>query len=246
MLKPDNAPPPQYRDGDVYFEEDARPSFKPLIALPAVFAGYAVLKPFTGFWDLIFAGAAALGVCTLCIVKTPHVTVLKKQTRDIPPPPPPEPIKTGNENMDDFLNASVASLKELNELTLAITNPKMLEPCAELLNITRQIFAFIEKHPEKLRQIRQFMNYYLPTTIKLLTSYRDFSREAFKGENITASTERIEASMDGIVETFRAELDSLYLDKAVDISLDIDMMLAMMRQRGIQEENISEVDENDK
>ena len=238
VARPDGLPERELGDGDSYYEEEMRPSLKPLIALPAVFLGYAVLRPFSGWGSVILAGLLSIAAVCLAIVKTQNITVLKKKTFKLPPPPPPEPIKTGDAAMDEFLNASVAGLKELNELALAITAEKMLIPVGEILNVTKQICAFVEKHPEKLKQIRQFMNYYLPTTIKLLTSYRDFSRERVKGANITEAITKIENSMSGIVDTFRHELDGLYMDKAVDIAVDIDVMLAMMRQHGISEEKI--------
>jgi hypothetical protein len=235
VARPDGLQDRELKDGDTYYEEELRPSLKPLIALPAVFLGYAVLRPFTGWGSVVFALLLGIGAVCVAIVKTQNITVLQKKTFKLPPAPPPEPINTGNAAMDEFLNASVAGLKELNELSLAITNEKMLIPVGEVLGVTRQIFAFVEKHPEKLKQIRQFMNYYLPTTIKLLSSYRDFSREQVKGANITEAMAKIENSMSGIVDTFRHELDGLYMDKAVDIAVDIDVMLAMMRQHGIDQ-----------
>jgi hypothetical protein len=235
VARPDGLKDRELKDGDTYYEEEMRPSLKPLIALPAVFLGYAVLRPFASWGGVAFAGLLGIAAVCVAIVKTQNITVLKKKTFKLPPAPPPEPINTGDAAMDEFLNASVTSLKELNELSLAITNEKMLIPVGEILSVTRQIFAFVEKHPEKLKQIRQFMNYYLPTTIKLLGSYRDFSREQVKGANITEAMAKIENSMSGIVETFRHELDGLYMDKAVDIAVDIDVMLAMMRQHGIDQ-----------
>jgi hypothetical protein len=233
VARPDGLQDRELKDGDTYYEEELRPSLKPLIALPAVFLSYAVLRPFSGWGGVIFAGLLGVAAVCIAIVKTQNITVLKKKTYKLPPAPPPEPINTGDAAMDEFLNASVASLKELQELSLAITNEKMLVPVGEVLSVTRQIFAFVEKHPDKLKQIRQFMNYYLPTTIKLLGSYRDFSREQVKGVNIMEAMSKIENSMSGIVETFRHELDGLYMDKAVDIAVDIDVMLAMMRQHSM-------------
>ena len=77
------------------------------------------------------------------------------------------------------------------------------------------------------------MNYYLPTTIQLLQSYRELSRDPAKNENVMATMNKIENSMDEIVSTFQRELDNLYRDKTEDININIDVMLSMMRGQGI-------------
>lgn len=233
VLQRDNKPAPLLANGDVVLKEKIRPSMLPLAVLPVVFGAYGWLKPFTSWLDFVAAGALAIIACGALIYKLPKVHEIREEQFKALPAPEPAAISTGNDAMDDLLTNAMDYVGQLNELSLAITSPKMTAPVGELLNISRQIFIFVEKHPEKIRQIRQFMNYYLPTTIKLLTSYNDFSRQTSKGDNVKEAITKIEDSMEGIVETFKRELDNLYRDKATDISVDIDVMLAMMRQQGI-------------
>lgn len=236
VLEADNRPDSPLSDGAVFLTEKKRRPLTALLAVPAIMAAYQVLHPYRAWYDLFIALAIAAAVSVTLYVNSRKVSVIKEEVFKALPPAEPPAIKTGNEALDEFLTSSMTYLNELNGLALSITNEKMILPMGELLNITRQILAFVEKQPEKIRQIRQFMNYYLPTTIRLLKSYGDFSGQQLKGDNIKEAMAKIEESMGGIVETFRRELDNLYLDKAVDISVDIDVMLAMMRKQGISDD----------
>ena len=66
--------------------------------------------------------------------------------------------------------------------------------------LSNEIFVQVTKNPAKLPQIRKFMSYYLPTTIKLLASYAEMSAQSVRGKNITATMQKVEGIMDTIVK----------------------------------------------
>lgn len=231
-----NRPTPTLDDGEGILCERVRPSFLSLWAFPITFAAYSIVFPNFSWTGFVIAGSLSFAVFVLVLIKSPRVHAIYEKKFKALPPPSQEPIATGNAALDELLTVAMGYLNQLNELSLAITSEKMIRPVGELLNISRQIISFVEKQPEKIRQIRQFMNYYLPTTIKLLQNYSDFSRETLKGSNIKEAMTKIEDSMDGIVETFRREFDNLYRDKTDDITVDVDVMLAMMRQQNMKDD----------
>ena len=51
-----------------------------------------------------------------------------------------------------------------------IEGEEISQAIVRMEEISFQIFAYVCDHPNKVGQIRKFMNYYLPTTIKLLNS----------------------------------------------------------------------------
>ena len=89
------------------------------------------------------------------------------------------------------------------------------------------------RSPEKLPQIRRFMDYYLPTTLKLLNAYDRMSGTGVSGENIDATLARVEGMMRTIVSAFEKQLDSLYGTEALDISTDITVLETMMAREGL-------------
>lgn len=142
-----------------------------------------------------------------------------------------EAVKTGVEEADDLLREGFFHLGYLTDLDKTIGNEKLSGTIRELLNITKQIFDYVKKQPEKAKQIRQFIRYYLPTTVKLLRNYEELNNQPVRGDNIKESMQKIEGIMDGILLTFRQHLDDLYRDKSIDISAEIAVMENMLNQK---------------
>ena len=95
------------------------------------------------------------------------------------------------------------------------------------------IFAYIAEHPEKAAEIRRFMNYYLPTALKLLNTYASLSRQAVEGTNITEAKHSIERSMDLLVTAFENQLDKLFQADALDVNADIAALEGMLNLDGL-------------
>ena len=91
----------------------------------------------------------------------------------------------------------------------------------------------MRQHPEKLSQIRQFLNYYLPTTIKLMEQYVTLQNQSVKTENITEGMQKIEDLLDKVIVAFQRQLDALFESDVVDITADIRVMEQMMASEGL-------------
>ena len=81
--------------------------------------------------------------------------------------------------------------------------------------------------------MRKFLDYYLPTSLKLLKTYAELEAQGVEGENITESKRRIEQTMDTLVHAFETQLDKLFQEDALDVSADIDVMENMLRADGL-------------
>jgi len=191
------------------------------------------LFPMTGPRQYAGAGLLCLAVLAASWRMYPPLQRVVQVKRPAPPKVKEPVKKTGNKDVDDALKAARAHLEELQRLDRAITNPQIDATVQRMVGTAREILSYVGEHPEKLRQIRQFLGYYLPTTVKLLDTYDDFSRQEVKGDNIRQSMVKIEGMMTDIDMAFQKELDNLYLDKAIDISTDIDVMQAMLHREGI-------------
>ena len=95
------------------------------------------------------------------------------------------------------------------------------------------IFRRVEADPESAPDLRRLMNYYLPTTKKLIDTYATLDAQQVKGENIETAKRQIEASLDTINDAFEKFLDQFFQDTAWDVSSDISVMDTMMKQDGL-------------
>jgi predicted transcriptional regulator len=129
-----------------------------------------------------------------------------------------------------------AILREIRRLNDDIADVDVSERIYRIEDITAKIFATVEEKPEKLPEIKSFMSYYLPTTLKLLDSYATMERQGIDGENIAETKSRIEHILDTLVKGFEQQLDQLFKSDMLDITSDIDVLESMMAKDGLTEE----------
>jgi len=196
----------------------------PIYSIGLVWILCALVFPMYRWYDLAIALGISVVVYKITSRLIPSRTILIESE--------PEPISTGNSELDEILTAGTAYMSELSSLNMEIANEKINKQVNEMMRITKDIFEFIRGNPTKVRQIRQFMNYYLPTTVKLLKNYNEFRKQEAKGDNITSAMQKIEGVLDTIVDAFRKVLDGLFMDKALDTSVDIEVLEKMIREEG--------------
>ena len=122
------------------------------------------------------------------------------------------------------------ALRAIRSANDRIADPVLSEKIDHLETIAGKIFREVEQHPEKQQQAATFLNYYLPTTLKLLDSYAKFEEAGIEGENLSRAQERIEETMDALIKGFDKQLDDLYRNEAMDIDSDIRVMENMLRR----------------
>ena len=121
-------------------------------------------------------------------------------------------------------------LRNIRRANDQIADPVLSAKIDRLEEITAKIFKAVEEDPRKKDRIGTFLNYYLPTTQKLLDSYAEFEAAGVEGENLRQAKERIESTMDAIVRGFEHQLDELYKADVLDVDSDIRVMEHMLRR----------------
>lgn len=163
--------------------------------------------------------------------------VVSERPPEPTPAPAPKPEKqpqkqTDMPERDQYQNI----LDELRRVNDAIPDEEMTDKISRLEAVSAKIFEQARTDPDKLPQMRKFMDYYLPTSLKLLNTYAELDRQGIEGDNITESKRRIELTMDTLVKAFENQLDRLFASDALDVSTDIDVMQNMLRADGLTDD----------
>jgi len=147
-------------------------------------------------------------------------------------------------------------LRDINErMDLYVIEIKLLTDSIGDEFISNELFA-IEKNLNKIKvhindgaksgnlaqskrieQLTQFFDYYMPTTIKILNSYRRIEKQGLTGENAAETKKRVEESLPFIKKAFEKELDNLFSDEMLDITTDIDVLESMLSKDGLIDKN---------
>ena len=121
-------------------------------------------------------------------------------------------------------------LRDIRYANDRIADPVISAKIDRLEDLAGKIFRIVEEEPAKKAKASTFLNYYLPTTQKLLDSYADFEESGVSGENVSQAKQRIASTMDNIVAGFERQLDQLYQSDAMDVDSDIRVMEQMLRR----------------
>lgn len=143
--------------------------------------------------------------------------------------------ETPEDDSDEARFAKI--LAEIRRLNDEIEDGPVSDRIDKIEEHTRHIFDYVTEHPEAMPQIRTFMNYYLPTTLKLLESYSRIERVGVAGENMKKSKENIESILDLLVVGFEQQIDQLFRNESIDITADIGVLETMMAKDGLSGKN---------
>lgn len=186
---------------------------------------YVLVFPMYRVFDFIIAGVLSIIIYFVVNKLTPYTAVMVPIKED--------PIRSGNEAVDDIITDGLAYLMDIKKANDEILDEKITNQITRMETATDKIFRYIAKHPEDASQIRKFMNYYLPTLLKLLNTYISFNEQGVQGGNITNTMENIEGILSTIADAFETQLDNLFADDALDISTDIKVLETILAQEGL-------------
>ena len=198
----------------------------PLYASGATWLLYALLFPLYRLPHFLLAASAAAVVGIVARIFCPSTV------EEVPE----KPETTGNPELDKMISDGQKAIAEMKRLDNNIADPTISAQIVRLQQLSEKIFAQVKQNPEKLPQIRKFMNYYLPTTLKILNAYDRMGEQGVSGENITSTMHKVESMMDTIIKAFEKQLDNLFGAEAMDISTDMVVLENMMAREGLTED----------
>ncbi|MCI9242038.1 MAG: hypothetical protein HFF43_01495 [Lawsonibacter sp.] len=203
-------------------------SVLPIYLVGFVWLGYALLFPLHRASDyLICAGlslaafAAGKAIFTDKVYQTPG------------PAQEPKKEEKADPQVAALRREKDRAISELRRLNDAIPDEKISAQIDHLEEATGKIIDHVIDNPAKKPQISRFLDYFLPTTIKLLNAYDRMDSTGISGSNIDATKQKVEKMLDTLCTAFDKQLDALFGDDALDISTDITVMENLLAQEGL-------------
>ena len=143
------------------------------------------------------------------------------------------PLTGETKEEDSGANTNDAILHKIRHLNDEIDDEAVSARIDRIERVTASIIHTLEEHPERIEDARRFMNYYLPTTMKLLESYNLMEDQSYQGKNIQIARRRIEDVLDKLVMAAEAQQDKLFRAEAMDVDVEIDALETMMASDGL-------------
>lgn len=198
--------------------------------------------PLYRIWGILLA----VGLCSLAAFFAGRISAnrqRKKEEETAPKAAPAKqeptitrtetPKKSYGPEIDPIIEEGNRALSEMGRLYLSIKDTEVRQKINEIMRITDKIVQDAIADPSDIPQIKKFLNYYLPTTIKLLNTYDRMSAQGIEGENLDKSMKSINEMLDAAIVAFKKHLDSLFANQALDIETDIAVMNTMLAREGL-------------
>ena len=147
---------------------------------------------------------------------------------------------TGDKIADQVITTGQDMLATIKKENAAIPDQELTEQMNNLSIKCEQIFRTVSESPSKAPQVRKFMNYYLPTTLKMLANYRTMQQRGVSYGEMKEARETTVHGMNLILTACQKQIDNLHRDNMLDISTDIDVLEQMLKRDGFTENEIVE------
>lgn len=141
--------------------------------------------------------------------------------------------ETDNPELNALIAEGQESMKKLRKLNELIEGEEVSKKLDRLDDLLGEIFDRVKEHPEQMPQLRKFMEYYLPTTIKLVEAYEEFDNVSTPGNDILTAKAEIEKTLDTINEAFVQLLNKLFQASAFDATADAQVLQTMLAKEGL-------------
>ncbi len=145
---------------------------------------------------------------------------------------------TGNEQADNVILKGQEMLKTIREENILITDETLSAQMDTLYDKCQQIFRTVSEEPAKAPHVRKFMNYYLPTTLKVLANYRTMQERGVSYYEMGQARESAIRCMNMVLTACQKQIDALHKENMLDISTDIDVMEQMLKRDGYTDNEI--------
>lgn len=203
-------------------------SVLPIYAAASMWLIYCLFFPLYALWHFLVVIAATAVVFGIFKKLCPDKIIEVKE------PVAPDPKPELSPEVAAVVAEGKIAMAEMDRLKKSIRNPDVKSKITQIMILSDKIVRNAESDVTDLPRIKKFLNYYLPTTIKLLNAYDRMDEQGIRGENIGGTIRRIEDILDTIVAAYEKQLDALFADEALDIETDIEVLDGMLSREGLK------------
>ena len=236
------------------FPNRRRKRISPIWVFALVYFGYSLLFPLLKLSSVLIGLGVASGVAAgvaafvkeklkdLTAPESVHTATPKEVAEAAPPAKEPAPVQ--EEDLSRYAPGVQAVIKdgrlamsEMNRLYGSIRNEEVRRKINELMVVSDKIIQDAREDESDVPQIRKFLDFYMPTTLKLLNTYDRMDAVEVEGETIGRSKQSIVEMLDTTIAAYKKQLDALFDNQALDIDAEIRAMKSMLEREGLGEKN---------
>lgn len=215
-------------------------SFEAIVSSVICWFAFIVFWP-SKYTDNLFINAAVgLVIYVIFVFFTRRFTNFEKteDTQEDIQPMIEQELKEDQKAMDNKAKKQIVLLKDYNE---KIPNEKVSQDIEAIIRLVEAIMEYLEKYPSQASSMNKFLDYYLPTVMKLLEVYQLYDEIPNLSEDMKVTLTKIEASLESMKQALNKKIDQFYQEESMITGANITMLNTLLHQEGLLDDSLDEL-----
>lgn len=145
-------------------------------------------------------------------------------------------ISSEHKNINEIIKEAKEMTSQINSISKQLEDKKLIENVNQICNTSNKIIDTLSKKPEKLGQARNFLNYYLPVTIKILSRYDEIENQKLNTKESKKFMKSVLDMTEKIKDAFNEQLNNMYQSEMIDTDAEIKVFEGMLKSDGFLDE----------
>lgn len=147
-------------------------------------------------------------------------------------------LKETNISLYNVLQNAKKENKHILEMIPKIDDDNIKKYLKEINDTVDKIIKTIEKNPEKEKKLKNFFDYYLPVTVKLVDRFDEIENQKISSKDSKKFYENTSKTIEEINSVFKKFLNSLYESDMLDTNVEIKVLNSMLKSDGLDSNSI--------
>ena len=118
------------------------------------------------------------------------------------------------------------------DISKKLEDRELIANVQDICNTSNKIIDTLSKNPGKLSQVNNFINYYLPVTIKILQRYDEIENQRLNSEESQKFMKSVRDMIAKIKEAFHEQLNNMYQAEIIDTDAELKVFEEMLKSDG--------------
>ena len=139
---------------------------------------------------------------------------------------------TKNTNLYEILKNAKSQTTQIFDISKQLEDRELIANVQDIRNTSNKIIDTLSKNPGKLSQVNNFINYYLPVTIKILQRYDEIENQKLNSEESQKFMKSVRDMIAKIKEAFHEQLNNMYQAEIIDTDAELKVFEEMLKSDG--------------
>ena len=150
-----------------------------------------------------------------------------------------ESLKETNLSLYETLEEAKKQNKHILESIPKLENEGLKKTLNEINDSVNKIIKTVEKNPGKEKKLKNFFDYYLPVTVKLVDRYDEIENQKIVSSDSKKFNTNTINTINEINDVFKKFLNNLYESDMSDTNVEIKVLNSMLKADGLDKSELN-------